>query len=72
MEELRKKAFNKWAELAYRDDESDYRVNLILEEIAGPKYDKYNEFDDPIFDIIQTLDADELFEFLESCEAIEL
>lgn len=71
MEELRKKAFNKWAELAFRDDESDYQVNKLLEEIAGAKYDKYNEYDDPIFDIIQTLNADELFSFLESCEGIE-
>lgn len=71
MEELRKKAFDKWAELAYRDAASDCAVNKLLEEIAGPKYDNYDEYDDPIFDIIQTLDADELFRFLEGCEGIE-
>ena len=71
MEELRKKALETWQKLAYRDTESDYAVNRLLEEIAGPKYDKYDEYDDPIFDIINTLSADELFSFLEGCEGIE-
>ncbi len=70
MENLRKKAFDTWAELAYRDTESDYQVNKLLEEIAGPKYDIYESSDDPIFDIINSLSADELFNFLEGCEGI--
>lgn len=70
MENLRKKAFDTWAELAYRDTESDYQVNKLLEEIAGPKYNIYDSSDDPIFDIINSLSADELFNFLEGCEGI--
>ena len=70
MENLRKKAFDTWAELAYRDTESDYQVNKLLEEIAGPKYDIYESSDDPIFDIINSLSAAELFNFLEGCEGI--
>ena len=70
MEELRKKAFDTWAELAYKDAESDYQVNKLLEEIAGPKYNIYETSDDPIFNIINSLNTAELFDFLEGCEGI--
>ena len=32
------RAFERWQELAYRNCETDFRVNDLLEQIAGDKY----------------------------------
>ena len=60
-------AFWHWQRLAYKDAESDYQVNDLLEEIAGEKYSDYEELDNPIWEIIQRLDEAELDAFIDGC-----
>lgn len=67
---LAEKAMNEWCRLAFENARTDAEVNDLLQEIAGDKYDDYEELDDPIWTIINRLDNAELFDFLERCEAI--
>lgn len=65
------RAFERWQELAYRNCETDFRVNDLLEQIAGDKYNDYDELDNPIVEIINRLDEDELDSFLCGCYVID-
>lgn len=67
---LAEKAMETWIELAYKNSRTDALVNELLEQIAGDKYNDYEELDDPIWTIINRLDTAELFTFLECCEGI--
>jgi hypothetical protein len=69
--ELAEKAMNEWCRLAFENARTDAEVNDLLQEIAGDKYDDYEELDDPIWTIINRLNTAELFSFLEGCEGIE-
>lgn len=69
--EKHQEAFKRWQELAYRNCETDFRVNDLLEEIAGEKYSDYEELDNPIVEIINRLDDQELNDFLHGCEIID-
>lgn len=69
--EKHQEAFKRWQELAYRNCETDFRVNDLLEEIAGEKYCDYEELDNPIVEIINRLDDQELNDFLHGCEIID-
>lgn len=69
--ELRTKAFDKWAELIERDAEADYKVNNLLQNLTGYTPEQYDELDDPIYEIINNWLSDEaLLLFLEGCEKI--
>lgn len=69
--EKKTRALERWQELAFRNCETDWAVNSLLEDIAGEKYDDYDELDDPIVEIIDRLDEDELDTFLSECDKID-
>lgn len=60
-------AFWHWQRLAYKNAETDYQVNDLLQTIAAEKYDDYEELDNPIWEIIQRLDEAELDAFIDGC-----
>lgn len=69
--EKHQEALKRWQELADRNCETDFKVNDLLEKIAGEKYSDYEELDNPIVEIINRLDDQELNDFLYGCEIID-
>lgn len=65
------KAMERWSELAFRNCSTDMQVNDLLERIAGDKYNDYDELDNPIWEIINRLDNEELDTFLIGCKLID-
>ena len=65
-------AMERWCDLAYRNCTTDYKVNDLLERIAGDKYLDSDHSDDPIWETIQSLNDNELAEFLDGCDDIDL
>lgn len=63
-------AFTIWQELAFRSVRTDAEVNDLLQEIAGEKYNDYDELDDPIWEIINRLTEEELDEFIRRSDLI--
>jgi hypothetical protein len=56
-------AFKLWQYLAFKNADTDYLINKLLEEIAGTEYYELDEIDP--YEIIQTLDEEQLDAFLD-------
>ncbi len=69
--EKKTRALQRWQELAFRNCETDWAVNELLERIAGEKYDDYEELDDPIVEIIDRLTEEELDAFIAEAKKID-
>lgn len=66
------KAMEAWEELAFLNTRTDYKVNDLLEKIAGSKYlTSEADPDDPIYHTILNLTTSERREFLKGCERIK-
>ena len=71
----REEAMNWWAELAIGDNctmKTDIAVNEWLEEIAGKRYEIYDQLEDQIWGIIGSLTNSERRRFIEGCQRIEM
>ena len=66
----RQKAFDKWCEGIDKNTDTDRKTNDLLEEIAGRKYNIYEQDDDPIYTIIGNLTASERRRFIKGVNEI--
>ena len=62
-------AFKAW-EYCLENAVWDYKINDLLVDIAGKKYDIYEQDDDPIYTIIGSLTASERRRFIKGVEEI--
>lgn len=73
--QLKEIALERWMRLVDADDgyiDTDGLVNDLLMDIAYPYYDEwYDDNDNPIWNVIDHLNDDQLIEFIQRCQDIE-
>lgn len=66
----RQAALEAWWTCIELNERADYKVNDLLEKIAGAKYNVYESDDDPIYTIIGNLTASERRRFIKGAKEI--
>ena len=66
----REAALEAWWACIELNARADYKVNDLLEKIAGAKYNVYESDDDPIYTIIGNLTASERRRFIKGAKEI--
>ena len=66
----REQAMAVWSDGTEINTRTDFETNDLLEEIAGKRYDIYEQDDDPIYTIIGNLTASERRRFIKGVRQI--